>query len=67
MSPVAHRKHPNQVVLFLNLILRIFFIVGGAFDGIEDTIKQATLLGGIGFGQNNKAIDDDHHTCRKLR
>ena len=37
----------------------ILFIVGGAFDGIEDIVKQRLGEKIIGFGQNNKKIDDD--------
>ena len=36
----------------------ILFIVGGAFDGIEEIVKQRLGEKIIGFGQNNKAIDE---------
>lgn len=37
----------------------MFFIVGGAFDGIEDIVKQRLGEKIIGFGQNTRKIDDD--------
>ena len=37
----------------------ILFIVGGAFDGIEDIVKQRLGEKVIGFGQNNRKIDED--------
>ena len=37
----------------------ILFIVGGAFDGIEEIVKQRLGEKVIGFGQNNKAIDEN--------
>ena len=36
----------------------ILFIVGGAFDGIEEIVKQRLGEKIIGFGQNNKSIDE---------
>lgn len=37
----------------------ILFIVGGAFDGIEDIVKQRLGEKVIGFGQNNRKIADN--------
>ena len=37
----------------------ILFIVGGAFDGIEDIVKQRLGEKVIGFGQNNRKIDEN--------
>lgn len=37
----------------------ILFIVGGAFDGIEEIVKQRLGEKIIGFGQNSRKIDED--------
>lgn len=39
MPPQGGRKHPNQEMIQINT-KNILFIVGGAFDGIEDIVKQ---------------------------
>ncbi|CNF51064.1 ATP-dependent Clp protease ATP-binding subunit ClpX [Streptococcus agalactiae] len=58
VPPQGGRKHPNQEMIQINT-KNILFIVGGAFDGIEDLVKQ--LLGEkvIGFGQTSRKIDDN--------
>ena len=43
----------------------ILFIVGGAFDGIEEIVKQRLGEKVIGFGQNNKAIDENSSYMQK--
>lgn len=52
------RKHPNQEMIQIDT-KNILFIVGGAFDGIEDIVKQRLGEKVIGFGQNNRKIADD--------
>jgi len=56
VPPQGGRKHPNQEMIQIDT-KNILFIVGGAFDGIEDIVKQRLGEKIIGFGQNNKAID----------
>ncbi|WP_367005672.1 ATP-dependent Clp protease ATP-binding subunit ClpX [Streptococcus sp. ZY19097] len=58
VPPQGGRKHPNQEMIQIDT-KNILFIVGGAFDGIEDIVKQRLGEKIIGFGQNNKKIDDD--------
>ena len=58
VPPQGGRKHPNQEMIQIDT-KNILFIVGGAFDGIEDIVKQRLGEKVIGFGQNNKSIDDD--------
>ena len=58
VPPQGGRKHPNQEMIQIDT-KNILFIVGGAFDGIEDIVKQRLGEKIIGFGQNNKAIDDE--------
>ena len=50
VPPQGGRKHPQQEMIQVDT-KNILFIVGGAFDGIEEIVKQR-------FGQNNKAIDE---------
>lgn len=58
VPPQGGRKHPNQEMIQINT-KNILFIVGGAFDGIEDIVKQRLGEKVIGFGQNNRKIDGD--------
>ncbi|MET3558853.1 ATP-dependent Clp protease ATP-binding subunit ClpX [Streptococcus rupicaprae] len=57
VPPQGGRKHPNQEMIHVNT-QNILFIVGGAFDGIEEIVKQRLGEKIIGFGHNNKAIED---------
>lgn len=52
------RKHPNQEMIQIDT-KNILFIVGGAFDGIEEIVKQRLGEKIIGFGQNSRKIDED--------
>lgn len=58
VPPQGGRKHPNQEMIQIDT-KNILFIVGGAFDGIEDIVKQRLGEKVIGFGQNNRKIADD--------
>ena len=57
VPPQGGRKHPQQEMIQVDT-KNILFIVGGAFDGIEEIVKQRLGEKIIGFGQNNKAIDE---------
>lgn len=57
VPPQGGRKHPNQEMIQIDT-KNILFIVGGAFDGIEEIVKQRMGEKIIGFGQNNRAIDE---------
>ncbi|HGK7078927.1 TPA: ATP-dependent Clp protease ATP-binding subunit ClpX [Streptococcus agalactiae] len=58
VPPQGGRKHPNQEMIQINT-KNILFIVGGAFDGIEDLVKQRLGEKIIGFGQPSRKIDDN--------
>ncbi|WP_105210436.1 ATP-dependent Clp protease ATP-binding subunit ClpX [Streptococcus suis] len=58
VPPQGGRKHPNQEMIHVDT-KNILFIVGGAFDGIEEIVKQRLGEKIIGFGQNNRAIDEE--------
>lgn len=65
VPPQGGRKHPNQEMIQIDT-KNILFIVGGAFDGIEDIVKQRLGEKIIGFGQNNKTIDDDSSYMQEI-
>ncbi|HFV0791683.1 TPA: ATP-dependent Clp protease ATP-binding subunit ClpX [Streptococcus agalactiae] len=58
VPPQGGRKYPNQEMIQINT-KNILFIVGGAFDGIEDLVKQRLGEKIIGFGQTSRKIDDN--------
>ncbi|MFT9050520.1 ATP-dependent Clp protease ATP-binding subunit ClpX [Liquorilactobacillus nagelii] len=57
VPPQGGRKHPQQEFIQINTT-NILFIVGGAFDGIENIVKHRLGDKTIGFGVNaQKKID----------
>ncbi|MBM7643116.1 ATP-dependent Clp protease ATP-binding subunit ClpX [Streptococcus loxodontisalivarius] len=65
VPPQGGRKHPNQEMIQIDT-KNILFIVGGAFDGIEDIVKQRMGEKVIGFGQSSKKIDDDSSYMQEI-
>lgn len=63
VPPTAGRIHPNQQLIDMDTS-DILFICGGAFQGIEDIVKDRLKIDkkrGIGFGASyvsNKEVDD---------
>ena len=58
VPPQGGRKHPHQEMLQINTS-NILFICGGAFEGLENIIKDRTGKNSIGFGskiESNKEI-----------
>ncbi len=53
VPPQGGRKHPNQEFIQMDTS-NILFICGGAFDGIEDIIRQRTQHSTLGFGSELK-------------
>ncbi|MGG0667459.1 ATP-dependent protease ATP-binding subunit ClpX [Lederbergia citrisecunda] len=53
VPPQGGRKHPHQEFLQIDTT-NILFIVGGAFDGMEEIIKRRTGQKVIGFGTNDE-------------
>ncbi len=49
VPPQGGRKHPNQELIQINTD-NILFICGGAFEGLENIIKDRTGKKAIGFG-----------------
>ena len=58
VPPQGGRKHPQQEMIHVDT-KNILFIVGGAFDGIEEIVKQRVGEKIIGFGHNNTAIAEE--------
>ena len=59
VPPQGGRKHPHQELLQINTE-NILFICGGAFEGLENIIKERTGKKSIGFGtiiQSEKEIN----------
>ena len=58
VPPQGGRKHPHQEFIQIDTT-NILFILGGAFDGIDQVIKRRLGKKVIGFGANEKQEDLD--------
>ncbi len=58
IPPQGGRKHPHQEFIQLDTT-NILFIVGGAFDGINDIIKRRTGQKLIGFGTEIEKVEEE--------
>ncbi|CDQ39412.1 MULTISPECIES: ATP-dependent protease ATP-binding subunit ClpX [Virgibacillus] len=56
VPPQGGRKHPHQEFIQIDTT-NILFIVGGAFDGIDQVVKRRLGKKVIGFGANEKQQD----------
>lgn len=56
VPPQGGRKHPSQEYIQVDTS-NILFILGGAFDGIEDIINRRQAQNTIGFGAEIKSND----------
>lgn len=54
VPPQGGRKHPQQEYIQVDTS-NILFIVGGAFEGIEDIIERRSDESSIGFGKKSKS------------
>ncbi len=59
VPPQGGRKHPHQEFLQIDTT-NILFIVGGAFDGIEQIIKRRQGRKVIGFGSDPTKVEEDN-------
>jgi len=57
IPPQGGRKHPQQEFLQVNTA-NILFICGGAFAGLDKTIRARSEKGGIGFSAEVKSKDE---------
>jgi len=61
IPPKGGRKHPNQEFTTINT-RNILFICGGAFDGLDDILKQKQGKNVLGFGHDKKSKDEQKPT-----
>jgi ATP-dependent Clp protease ATP-binding subunit ClpX len=66
VPPKGGRKHPQQDFIKVDTT-NILFIVGGAFVGLEDLIRQRIGVKSIGFGNEAKSSARDLSTFDVLR
>ena len=57
VPPGGGRKHPQQEFIQIDTT-NILFILGGAFDGITQTIEKRVNVGSLGFGNEVKSKKD---------
>ncbi|WP_314060328.1 ATP-dependent Clp protease ATP-binding subunit ClpX [uncultured Vagococcus sp.] len=65
VPPQGGRKHPQQEFIQIDTT-NILFIVGGAFDGIENIVKERLGDKVIGFGKSNSKLDDDKSLMQEI-
>ncbi len=67
VPPQGGRKHPNQELLQINTE-NILIICGGAFEGLENIIKERTGEKEIGFGKKmpTKKEEDKYEIFKEL-
>ena len=66
VPPQAGRKHPNQELIQIDTT-NILFILGGAFDGIDEVIKRRLGEKVIGFASNEADKYDEEALLEQIR
>ncbi|WP_457639603.1 ATP-dependent Clp protease ATP-binding subunit ClpX [Persephonella sp.] len=66
LPPQGGRKHPHQEFIQLDTS-NILFILGGAFVGLEDIIKQRIGKKAIGFAADIKSKEEEKDLLSKVR
>ena len=66
VPPQGGRKHPNQEFVQVDTT-NILFVCGGAFDGLEKTIRARSEKSGIGFGAEVSSRDNRRDITKVLR
>ncbi|HDD4186718.1 TPA: ATP-dependent Clp protease ATP-binding subunit ClpX [Staphylococcus aureus] len=66
VPPQGGRKHPNQEMIQIDTT-NILFILGGAFDGIEEVIKRRLGEKVIGFSNNEADKYDEQALLAQIR
>ncbi|HDP5810855.1 TPA: ATP-dependent Clp protease ATP-binding subunit ClpX [Staphylococcus aureus] len=66
VPPQGGRKHPNQEMIQIDTT-NILFILGGAFDGIEEVIKRRLGEKVIGFSSNEADKYDEQALLAQTR
>lgn len=65
VPPQGGRKHPQQELLQIDT-KNILFIVGGAFDGIEQKIRDRMGEKIIGFGSSTKKLPENESVIQNI-
>ncbi len=65
VPPQGGRKHPHQEFIQIDT-KNILFICGGAFEGLENTIKKRTDSSSMGFGGNIKNPAEETNVMKKV-
>lgn len=66
VPPQGGRKHPNQELIQIDTT-NILFILGGAFDGIDEVIKRRLGERVIGFASNEADKYDEEALLEQIR
>lgn len=66
VPPQGGRKHPNEEMIQIDTT-NILFILGGAFDGIEEVIKRRLGEKVIGFSSNEADKYDEQALLAQIR
>ncbi|WP_020006438.1 ATP-dependent Clp protease ATP-binding subunit ClpX [Salinicoccus albus] len=66
VPPQGGRKHPNQESIQIDT-KNILFILGGAFDGMDEIIKRRIGEKVIGFGGASETIEDKDELLSRVR
>ncbi len=65
VPPQGGRKHPHQEFIQIDTT-NVLFIVGGAFDGIEEIIKRRVGHKVIGFGSDPNAAEEERSLLSRM-
>ncbi len=58
VPPQGGRKHPQQELIAVDTS-NILFICGGAFEGLEENIKNRVSVSSLGFGSSSPLLEAD--------
>ncbi|MGM0217936.1 ATP-dependent Clp protease ATP-binding subunit ClpX [Enterococcus sp. AZ126] len=65
VPPQGGRKHPHQEFIQIDTT-NVLFIVGGAFDGIENIVKNRLGEKTIGFGTKNSKLNEEESIMQQI-
>ncbi len=65
IPPKGGRKHPNQEFIQIDTS-NILFICGGAFDGLEESIKRRLGANTLGFNQEKRSNSEDENIIQQV-
>ncbi len=65
VPPQGGRKHPHQAQIMIDTT-NILFILGGAFVGLDDIVKQRTGKNTMGFKESSSVKSEDNNVLSLL-